>query len=180
MGSQVLSHILVANVLTIFHYPDYYHYHGDTVLRNPMAPYSPMSFPPFYYEVNAVGRVPRIYKYLFCAGLSAISHSTSLISFSQSAASMSEPNERPPSPIQVPWPFRPPHQLEPSHPLYNHVTRDHEQADVQSRWDAEWDEFDRCYRYTRSRHTRGPSGLNTILWLRLCLHRPINASMTDI
>lgn len=68
---------------------------------------------------------------------------------------MSEVHERPPSPIPVPWPFRPPYALEPSHPLYSHVTRDHEQqAAVQARWDAEWDEFDRYYQQTRSRHTR--------------------------
>ena len=69
---------------------------------------------------------------------------------------MSEPNERPPSPIPVPWPFRPPYDLEPCHPLYNHVTRDRErQADVQSQWDAEWDEFDRYYQQeSRIRRTR--------------------------
>jgi len=73
---------------------------------------------------------------------------------------MSEPTERRPSPIPVPWPFRPPYDLEPSHPLYSHAQRDREQqaieqqADVQSRWDVEWDEFDRCYQETRSRQRR--------------------------
>lgn len=73
---------------------------------------------------------------------------------------MSEPTERPPSPIPVPWPFRPPYELEPSHPLYSHAQRDREQqaieqqAGVQSRWDAEWDEFDRYYQQSRSRHRR--------------------------
>ena len=66
--------------------------------------------------------------------------------------SMSDPTEHPPSPIPVPWPFHPPYDLEPSHPLYNHVPRKREQqADVQARWDIDWAEFDRQYQSTRRR-----------------------------
>lgn len=94
---------------------------------------------------------------------------------------MSESNERPPSPIPVPWPFRPPYALEPSHPLYNHVARDHEQqAAVQARWDAEWDEFDRYY-HQLDQDILELSGLVTIPLLHPCLHNAtINASKINI
>lgn len=70
---------------------------------------------------------------------------------------MSEPTQRQPSPIPVPWPFCPPHKLEPSHPLYNHVPREreHERKSVAQRmWDDEWEEVDREYLQERERDRR--------------------------
>ena len=65
------------------------------------------------------------------------------------------PTNHPPSPIPVPYPFHPPYDLEPSHPLYNHVPREREQqADVQTRWDIDWAEFDRRYQQIRSTRSR--------------------------
>ena len=87
---------------------------------------------------------------------------------------MSEPTEHPPSPIPVPWPFRPPYDLEPSHPLYNHAQHDREQqaieqqADVQSRWDAECDEFDRYYQQnSRIRRARTEQARRHTVALRM-------------
>lgn len=68
---------------------------------------------------------------------------------------MSEPTDHQPSPIPVPWPFHPPYDLEPDHPLYSHVSHERkQQADVQRRRDAEWDEFDRDYQKGRLTRTR--------------------------
>jgi hypothetical protein len=70
---------------------------------------------------------------------------------------MSDPTEHPPSPIPVPYPLHPPYDLEPSHPLYNHIPRELEreqQADVQARWDIDWAEFDRRYQQIRSTRSR--------------------------
>jgi len=67
---------------------------------------------------------------------------------------MSELTERPPSPIPVPWPFHPPHALEPSHPLYNHVPRDRDrerQSVAQRMWDDEWAGVDREWLQERER-----------------------------
>lgn len=72
----------------------------------------------------------------------------------QTTASMSEPTERLPSLIPMSWPFRPPHELEPSHPLYNHVPREREReqrSTAQRLWDAEWEDFDREYMQNRER-----------------------------
>ena len=70
---------------------------------------------------------------------------------------MPEPTERPRSPIPVPWPFRPPHELEPSHPLYNHVPREPEhgrKSVAQRMWDDEWEDVDRQYLEARERSRR--------------------------
>lgn len=68
---------------------------------------------------------------------------------------MSDPAEHPPSPPPVPWPFRTPHPLEPSHYLYNRLPHDQgERLFEQSRRNPEGNDIDGRYTRDQTTHTR--------------------------